>query len=277
MDGFKQSLKRVMPAPIGRSGSPFYGSWHNRGSHRLARAVSPRAWSSRRTLASCWDHHLGERGFILGHGPSLRQTDLSSLRDEIAFGMNRIYLLFPEMGFPTTCYVTVNTLVLEQCAQETGALPIPKFVTWRARRCLAADPGTVFLGTDSIGAETFLLCLSGRVFEGSTVTYVALRLAFHRGFRQGVLIGVDHSFSAQGASNAAVVSTGDDPAHFSSAYFGDGFGWQLPDLVAVERAFRMAKQAFEAAGRQVVDDIIAGKLTVFPKMEYGSLFRGLPR
>jgi len=277
MDGFKRSLKRVMPAPIGRSGSPFYGWWHNRRSHRLAGDVSPGAWSSRRTLASCRDRHLGERGFILGNGPSLRQTDLSSLRDEIAFGMNRIYPLFPEMGFPTTYYVTVNTLVLEQCAQEIGALPIPKFVTWRARRRFAADPGTVFLGTDSIGAETFSRSLSGRVFEGSTVTDVALQLAFHMGFRQVVLIGVDHSFSTQGAPKAAVVSTGDDPDHFSSAYVGDGFRWQLPDLVAVERACRRAKQAFEAAGRQVVDATIAGKLTVFPKVEYGSLFRGLPR
>jgi hypothetical protein len=277
MDRFKRSLKRMTPAPLWRGGSTFYWWWRNRGSHRLAGSVSLRLWRSRRALASYRDRHLGERCFILGNGPSLRHTDLSLLRHEITFGMNRIYLLFPAMEFPTTYYAAVNTLVLEQCAEEIGALAIPKFVTWRARRWLAGDSGTVFLDTDYTGVETFSGDVSGRVFEGSTVTYVALQLAFHMGFRQVVLIGVDHSFRTQGQPNAPVVSTGDDPDHFSSAYFGEGFRWQLPDLVASERAYRMAKQAFEAAGRQIVDATIGGKLTVFPRVEYGSLFRGLPR
>ena len=55
--------------------------------------------------------------------------------------MNRFCLLFPEMGFPATYYVAVNTLVMEQCAQEIGALPIPKFITWRGRRLLDATVG----------------------------------------------------------------------------------------------------------------------------------------
>jgi hypothetical protein len=34
----------------------------------------------------------------------------------------------------------------------------------------------------------------------------------------------------------------------------------------------MARQAYEAAGRRVLDATIGGKLTVFPKVEYDSLF-----
>jgi hypothetical protein len=34
----------------------------------------------------------------------------------------------------------------------------------------------------------------------------------------------------------------------------------------------MARQAYERAGRQVLDATIGGKLTVFPKVEYTSLF-----
>ena len=44
--------------------------------------------------------HRGKRGFIIGNGPSLKNTDLTKLEDEFTFGMNRIYLLFPELGFP---------------------------------------------------------------------------------------------------------------------------------------------------------------------------------
>ena len=47
-----------------------------------------------RRLAELKDIHKGRRAFIIGNGPSLKQTDLSKLKNEITFGMNRIYLLF---------------------------------------------------------------------------------------------------------------------------------------------------------------------------------------
>ncbi len=66
-------------------------------------------------LAQLKDIHAGKRAFIIGNGPSLKQTDLSRLRNEFTFGLNRIYLMFPELGFHTTYFVTVNDLVIEQC------------------------------------------------------------------------------------------------------------------------------------------------------------------
>jgi hypothetical protein len=92
------------------------------------------------------------------------------------------------------------------------------------------------------------------------------------GFEQVILIGVDHNFSTQGKPNTTVVSQGDDPNHFHAGYFGKGFRWQLPDLDANERAYHIARQAYEQAGRQVLDATIGGKLTVFPKVDYNSLF-----
>jgi len=218
------------------------------------------------------DRHRGERCFILGNGPSLASMDLSLLRGETTFGMNRIYLLFPSLGFQTTYYVAVNELVIEQCAREIRALRGPKFITWRARRWLWRDCEAIFLDTDYTGAEAFATALGDRVFEGSTVTFVALQIAYHLGFEDVVLIGVDHRFTARGEPNAPVVSAGDDPDHFSKGYFGKGFRWQLPDLEASERAYRLARRAYEAAGRRVVDATVGGKLEVFPKVDYLSLF-----
>ena len=36
--------------------------------------------------------------------------------------------------------------------------------------------------------------------------------------------------------------------------------------------YRLARQAYEADGRQVLDATIGGKLTIFPKVDYLSLF-----
>ena len=265
-------LKRRVPTAIWRLATGPYWWWYNRARHELAGRVDPRLRESRARLEAYRQMHRGRRAFILGNGPSLARTDLSRLRDEVTFGMNRIYLHFPTMGYATTYYLAVNTLVIEQCAAEIGSLPMPRFLSWRGRRWFRRQPGILFLDTDYTGRETFSADVTGRIFEGSTVTYVALQLAFFMGFEEVILIGVDHDFTTSGPPNATVVSQRDDPDHFSPGYFGKGFRWQLPDLEASERAYRLAHLAYEASGRRVLDATIGGRLTVFPKVEFSRLF-----
>ena len=186
--------------------------------------------------------------------------------------MNRVYLLFPEIGYPTSYYLAINTLVIEQCSNEIMALDMPHFVSWRGRKWLRPDPDVIFLDTDYTDPPTFSRDVSGRIFEGSTVTYVAMQLAFHMGFEDVILVGVDHSFTTKGKPNVTVVSDGEDPNHFSAEYFGKGFRWQLPDLEASEKAYLMAREAFEASDRRILDATIGGKLDVFPKVKYMDLF-----
>ena len=274
MNGVKQPLKRIIPAPAWSVGSGVYWWWRNRGRHSCARLTDPEWQKSLKRLRAYHDIHKDERCFIIGNGPSLKQMDLTRLRGQTTFGLNRIYLLFPELGFTTTYLVSVNDLVLEQCAPEMRQLILPKFITWRTRDWFRGDPHANFLDTDFTGPENFTGDMLGRVFEGFTVTFVALQLAFYMGFHEVVLIGVDHNFSTQGTPNATVVSSGDDPNHFAPDYFGKGFRWQLPDLEGSERAYRLARKAYAEAGRRIVDATLGGKLTIFPKVDYNTLFYG---
>ncbi len=229
-------------------------------------------------LGALHNAYAGRRCFVVGNGPSLRGMDLSPLRDEMTFGMNRIFLMFPELGFQTSFLVAVNNLVIEQSAPELRALQIPKFFSWRSRHLLypagepaAPDAFTHFLFTTYTGPR-FALNAAGRLWESATVTYVCLQLAFHMGFDEVILIGVDHNFVTQGPPNTTITSQGDDPNHFDPRYFGKGFRWQLPDLETSELGYRMARAAFEQAGRRVLDATVGGKLQVFPKVDYTTLF-----
>ncbi len=273
MGGLKEPLKRVMPTGLWTPLSDLYWWWFNRGRHVAAGNLSAQRRASVQALRSYQGRHRGSRCFILGNGPSLGKMDLTPLKDEITFGLNRIYLLFPEIGFSTTYLVSVNTLVIEQCAEELKSLSIPKFISWRGRRWMGMDPGTIFTDTDYTLPETFSYDATGRIYEGCTVTYVALQLAFHMGIEQAILIGVDHYFATKGPPNAVVVSQGEDPDHFDSEYFGKGFRWQLPDLECAERAYALAREAYESHGRQVLDATVGGKLEVFPKVDYEELFK----
>lgn len=281
----RSNLRSVFPEPLWNlARNTWYGL--GRAAQWPAAYLDPRRRASIHWLESVRHKHRGERAFIIGNGPSLKQTDLSLLEDECTFGMNRIYLLFPELGFTTSYYLSVNSLVVEQCAEDILALPIPKFISWRSRDLIQPEASN----QNGLGAEagknsapllylhstytgpTFATDASGRLWEGATVTYVALQLAFHLGFEQVILIGVDHSFTTRGKANTTVISQGDDPNHFAPDYFGKGFRWQLPDLETSERAYRMAREAYTMAGREVIDATVGGQLDVFPKVAYESLF-----
>jgi hypothetical protein len=216
------------------------------------------------------DKHKGERCFIMGNGPSLKDTDLTLLKNEFTFGMNRIYLLFDRIDFPISYFVSVNRLVLEQCAHDISRLPCPKFISWHARDLIEFTEDMMFLLPKPEPA--FHADITRGVWGGATVTFVALQVAYYMGFHKVVLVGVDHSFTTRGKPHATVVSPGDDPNHFDPQYFGRGFRWQLPDFETSEQAYRMAKSHYERAGREVVDATIGGKLQVFRKVDYHSLF-----
>ncbi len=266
----KQTVKRVTPEPLWNAARSTYDTLL-RLPELPAAALHPWRRESCKRLAALKDIHKGERCFIIGNGPSLRATDLKKLRGEFTFGLNRIYLLFPEMGFTTTYFLSMNDLVIEQCAAEIQGLPIPKFLSWRSHRFLNPTEDTHFLYTTYTGPK-FARDVTGRLWEGATVTYVALQLAYHMGFGKVILIGVDHNFVTKGDANKTITSQGDDPNHFAPDYFGKGFRWQLPDLETSERAYRMARSAYESDGREVLDATIGGKLMVFPKVDYNGLF-----
>ena len=192
----RETLKKILPVPAlnvlreSRDALARLKDWP-------AATFHPWRRDTRSRLAALHNSRAGQRCFILGNGPSLRQTDLSKLRNEATIGLNRIFLAFPEMGFQTSYLVSINDLVIEQSAVELQSLAIPRFFAWRAHRWLQPADDLFFLYTTYTGPR-FARDVRGRLWEGATVTYVALQLAFYLGFETVILIGVDHNFVTQG-------------------------------------------------------------------------------
>ncbi|MCK4795710.1 MAG: motility associated factor glycosyltransferase family protein [Desulfobacteraceae bacterium] len=273
-------MSTSIPSPVRRIARSFLGDrWYRALGALYSRwredkegRKDPRYRTSIGRIVAMKDKHQGERCFIIGNGPSLRNTDLSLLKGEVTFGMNRIYLLFDQVGFATTYYVAVNKLVIEQCAREIASLTCPKFISWHARDEIDFTTDMMFLHSRWDNA-TFYTDITKGIWEGATVTYVAMQIAYYLGFHKVILIGVDHSYATQGKPHTTVVSQGGDPNHFDPKYFGKGFRWQLPDLETSELAYRIAKYQFESKDREIVDATIDGKLQVFSKVDYGTLFK----
>jgi hypothetical protein len=234
--------------------------------------LSLNRWQSSIRLLLLKNKHLGQRCFIIGNGPSLNKMDLSCLKHEFTFGLNRIYLLFPRLGFNTSYYVAVNRFVIDQFADDINRIAVPKFISWYSRNSITFDKHTMFIRDAYKGNHGFSRWPISQIWEGSTVTYVALQLAYFMGFQQVLLVGVDHSFNVSGEPHKLVKSTGPDSSHFDPNYFGPGYSWQLPDLEASEKSYKLAKKYFELDGREILDATVGGKLNVYRKILYEDLF-----
>lgn len=216
-------------------------------------------------LAELRDRYRGRRAYVIGNGPSINKTDLTRLKDEITIGMNRIYLKFPDMGYPTTFLCCVNELVLRQFGPQIAEQPSYKLLNASAASGLEKRPGLKFMASDP--SAGFSRDLSDHVWHpGATVTYCALQLAFHLGIEEVILLGVDHSFTHSGRAHRAEKAAAGDVNHFDPNYFGKGVLWQYPDLADSELNYATAREVFRIHGRTIKDATVGGKLTIFERI-----------
>lgn len=223
------------------------------------------SWRSRRRLHAWRDRYAGRKAVIVCNGPSLLKSDLSLLDGIFTFGLNKINLLFERSRFRPSCIVAVNSFVIEQNAGFYNTTDLPLFLDSHGRRHVHSRASTIFLHASR--SRQFARDCSMSVYQGHTVTYVAMQLAFHMGFRQVALIGADHDFAVKGPANKKVVSGDKDFSHFDPNYFSGGEKWQLPDLYQSEIAYTMARQVYEVFGGRIVNATEGGKLEVYERMK----------
>lgn len=231
---------------------------------RLRWDLRPESFRSRKRLRAIRGTRSG-KAVILCNGPSLLRTDFERLRESGAwvFGLNKINLLFERTPLRPDAIVAVNPYVIEQNRDFYDHCEIPLFLDSRALGTVAPRPGVTFL--HSAPVRKFCADCSLSIDQGYTVTFVALQLAYHMGFRHVALVGCDHAFSQDGPANQLATAHGDDRSHFDPRYFSDGMRWQLPDLVQSEASYLLALQAYAGDGRELVNCTEGGALEVLPR------------
>jgi FkbM family methyltransferase len=227
--------------------------------------------SSNQRIATFAKKHEGERCVIVGNGPSLNQMDLSFLKKEITFGLNKMYLGFEKKDFLPTYYVAVNQLIIEQSANEICKIPSIKFISNKGIPYITPQKELLFVNTDQ-PTQDFSSNPTQGLNEGSTATYVALQLAYYMGFKTVILIGLDNYFVAEDALHQEVLSQGNEPNHFHPNYLGKGTKWQLPNIETVERLYKTALAKFWLDSRTIIDATVDGRCPVFMKKSYKELF-----
>lgn len=215
--------------------------------------------------------HKGKRGFIACNGPGLNDIDVSKLRGEIVFGLNRGYL---KKGLPIKYLVVVNDLVERQFGQE--------MLAYAQKNCSA------FFTCYLAGPKCFRLQFTPNIpkftgnpakpiWQGNTVTYSAIQIAYYMGITPLYLIGLDHYFDyskSKKVPGRGLLATGADPNHFSPNYWGKGVRWDKYSITAAARAYGLAREAFDKAGREIYNASSVTHLSedIISRVDFDSLF-----
>jgi hypothetical protein len=198
------------------------------------------------------DSHIGETCIVIGNGPSLNDVPMEFFEKYPTFGANRIY-----KKLAPTYFASVNPLVLDQFGMD--AL---RELHGKTKRFFLSDKWLI--EKHNVSMQPFVTPLHSigpgfskdparGIYEGHTVTFVNLQLAYWMGFSTVLLVGVDHRYESEGEPNQEVVMAGPDPNHFDPDYFPEGTHWHNADLEKSEEAYRMAKEAYDADGRKIIN------------------------
>lgn len=234
--------------------------------HLIAWCVTKRAEQARKRLQRFRDCHKGLTCVIIANGPSVRTMDLDRTRGVITFGMNRGYRLCETHGIELTYLVAVDVASqVRYIARDLVRAPVKaRFANWNGRKHFAQAEDVDFLRLTF--RPGFYGDVTARIYGGHSVTYACLQIAFFMGFRRVILVGKDHSYEQRGIPGQAVFATGSEDNHFAPGYYEPGQLWRIPDYKGEEMAYAMARRAFEADGREILDATIGGHLQVFPKV-----------
>ncbi|WP_370240681.1 6-hydroxymethylpterin diphosphokinase MptE-like protein [Pararhodobacter marinus] len=224
------------------------------------------------------------RCFVIGNGPSLNETDLSLLKDEVTFAVNGFFLKTKDLDWKPTFYIVEDHLVAEDRAKWINSFkgPIKMFPAYLGYMFPETED-TIFYNHRPRKSYPHGFDFSTEAdkitYTGATVTFSMLQLAFYMGFEEIYMIGVDASYAipedAQQASSYAVGvidMKSDDVNHFHPDYFGKGFRWHDPQVDKMVEAYKEARKVVDQTNQRIYNATVGGQLEVFERRDFHSLF-----
>ena len=233
-------------------------------------------------VASYKNQYVGRRCFFIGNGPSLRAEDLTKLQEngEVTFAFNRIYNIFDQTKWRPTFYISQDEKMLSGCIKEVcdlqakekfipiqlkwwNGIKIPRAIYFNMRPQNVDDPDR-FAFSDDCARE---------IFNATTCMYTAAQLAAYMRFSEIYLIGVDHHFQISQNNQGEIIVDNSVKDYFTDKYNEDKDKLYIPNTERSTLTYEAMKRHCDARSVRVFNATRGGKLEVFPRVTFDSLFK----
>ena len=237
--------------------------------------------ASGKVLASYKGKYAGQRCFLIGNGPSLRAEDLTRLHEagEITFGFNRIYNIFDQTSWRPSFYISQDEKMLGGCSEKVNELDmgvklIPIELKWWHGIQIddALHFHIIYQEAENPLEFGFSDDMAKGIFNSSTCMYTAAQIAAYMGFSEIYLLGVDHSFRISQNNQGQIVVDENAKDYFSDKYNADKDNLYIPNTEKSTLTYMAMKHHCDIRGIRVFNTTRGGKLEVFPRADFDSLF-----
>ncbi len=246
--------------------------------YRLFKASYFSFFPEGRRLKKLKDIHRCQRCFIIGNGPSLRSEDLTKIKNnnDITFAFNRIFHIFSDTTWRPTYYLSQDERMLLGCEDEVEKIPADiKFIPIENRWYYGIKKlkGIQYFHLISENETNFFSeNINKYIVARGTVVYTAIQVAVYMGIKEIYLIGVDHQFNKVLDKDGKLVIDNTVQNYFCNAYDQDKDNLWIPNTDKTTLIYMSAKEYADAHGIKIYNATRGGKLEVFPRVEFDSLF-----
>lgn len=233
---------------------------------------------NQKRLESLRGVHNGKRAFVLGNGPSLKASDLDTLKKhgEITFSSNNIYKIFPFTEWRPTYYVQINDGIPNErlMGMMEGAEAEYKFFKPEGfLKTRNVSGNKIYLNVD--GNREYLVHprfsedASRVLYAVATTTYALIELAVYMGCREIYIIGCDNQYSKTLTKEGNVIDN-----HTSNHFEGSD---EIKKVIAestweMDIAYEYAQKYADEHGIKIYNATRGGKLEAFERVDFDSLF-----
>lgn len=238
---------------------------------------------NRKYWLSLKNKYKGQRGFVIGNGPSLKMKDLDKLKDEVTIASNKIYLAFESTTWRPTFYTIADPLVwgkLEPIVFKyfkkvhlSGYLPFKKKIFsgikyWKTRGGI----GNKEIEKD---INLFSANILDGLYTGATVTFENLQLAVWLGLNPIYIIGCDHNYKGEkeNAQNQEVYAHKEEQNnHFVKNYRTKGEIVNPAPLHIMNAAYKEAQKFTLKSNIKIYNSTRGGNLDIFERYDFDKVF-----
>lgn len=224
----------------------------------------------------------GKRGFVIGNGESLNRQDLTKLRNEITVGMNRIYLHDICKDWSPTFYCNVDRVPKEGISEYRRKYldemperfkPVGMFYHISELHYHLNTGNRFFVKTD-IAVDTVRdynipWDLTRAIPGNRTTSHTAIMVAMYAGCNPIYLIGMDNDW----LSHRSIDRHFYDGKGLEEDLINKSYTYYMKVVLRQFQGYEVIRNYANQHGIKIFNATDGGFLDVFPRVEYGSLFK----
>lgn len=194
----------------------------------------------------------GERCFLIGNGPSLTPEDLHAIRHEYTFGTNMVYKIFDQTDWRPSFHCVSDSIYATNLGQELyDKVKSPLFTIEKTYRKMDLKPdNTTYVACFPSERYRVRGNLLAYVMVKATVLSLAAELAFHMGFKEIYLLGVDCT----------------NP-HAAGGHFIENYSSKEVAEADLSRIKTRMKKSTGVSTKEIGDHIIDRSMEVYKKLD----------